>query len=160
MRELQDVLNSLVGRLKEHRAVYQQNEMAVRNQLINPTLRALGWDPENPSLVLHNISTDEGVPDYSLMKSAKRLLFLEAKKLSIDVERPDAIRQLAKYSVAEGTKFGLLTNGAVWLLVRSFQEGTTLAERVVWKADLEGRSGRRRPGQRLSQAGYRFGRQR
>jgi len=30
-----------------------------------------------------------------------------------------------------------LTNGAIWVLIRSFQEGTTLTERIVWKTDLE-----------------------
>jgi len=30
-----------------------------------------------------------------------------------------------------------LTNGAVWILIRSFEEGTTLTDRIVWKADLE-----------------------
>lgn len=33
--------------------------------------------------------------------------------------------------------YGLLTNGVVWVLFRAFQEGTTMAERVVWKTDIE-----------------------
>lgn len=30
-----------------------------------------------------------------------------------------------------------LTNGAVWILFRAFQEGTTMVERIVWKTDIE-----------------------
>jgi hypothetical protein len=100
-------------------------------------LRAIGWNPENPDEVQPNVSTEEGVPDYSLIKDGKRMLFVEAKKLSVDVEQREVMRQLAKYSFAEGTKYGVLTNGAVWVLIRSFEEGTTLTERIVWKTDLE-----------------------
>jgi hypothetical protein len=100
-------------------------------------LRGLGWNPENPEEVQPNVSTEEGIPDYSLMKDGRKILFVEAKKLNVDIEQREVIRQLAKYSFSEGTKYGVLTNGAVWILIRSFEEGTSLTERIVWKADLE-----------------------
>jgi hypothetical protein len=111
--------------------------MAVRGQIVNPILRNLGWNPENPEEVQLNVSTEEGVPDYSLVKNEKRILFLEAKKMGADIEQREVMSQLAKYSFGEGTKYGVLTNGAVWILIRSFEEGTTLKERIVWKIDLE-----------------------
>jgi len=137
MNELSAALSSVMERMKRFRSLYEQNEMAVRDQIVNPLLRVLGWDPEDPEEVQPNVSTEEGVPDYSLMKNGKKILFLEAKKLSVDIERREVISQLARYSFAEGTKYGVLTNGAIWILVRSFQEGTTLGERIVWKLDLE-----------------------
>ena len=137
MNNLNEALQGIAERLKQFRSLYEQNEMAVRDQIINPILRNLGWDPENPQEVRPNVSTEEGVPDYSLIKDGKTILFVEAKKLSVDVGQREAIRQLAKYSFSEGTKYGVLTNGSVWLLIRSFEEGTTLAERTVWKTDLE-----------------------
>ena len=79
----------------------------------------------------------EGVPDYSLLKDDKKVLFIEAKKLSTDIEQREVIRQLAKYCFGEGMKYGVLTNGAIWILFRAFEEGTTLAERIVWKIDIE-----------------------
>ena len=137
MNNLTGTLALILERTKRFRSLYEQNEMAVRDQLVNPILRAIGWNPENPDEVQPNVSTEEGVPDYSLIKNGKKLLFLEAKKLSVDVEQRDVMRQLARYSFAEGTKYGLLTNGVVWILVRSFEEGTKLSERIVWKIDLE-----------------------
>jgi len=137
MGNVDQVLPQIVERIKRFRNLYEQNEMAVRNQIINPILGSLGWNPENPEEVQPNVSTDEGVPDYCLIKNARKMLFLEAKKLSVDVEQREVMRQLAKYSFAEGTKYGILTNGGVWMLLRSFEEGTTLVDRVVWKADLE-----------------------
>lgn len=100
-------------------------------------MRILEWDPENPEEVQPNVHTEEGVPDYTLIKNGKKILFVEVKKLGADIVQREVIRQLAKYSFSEGTKYGLLTNGAKWMLIRSFEEGTTLTERIVWKIDLE-----------------------
>jgi hypothetical protein len=137
MNNLNEALTPIIEKIKKFRSLYEQNEMAVRDQIVNPILRSLGWNPENPEEVQPNVSTEEGVPDYSLMKNRKKILFVEAKKLSVDIEQREVIRQLAKYSFSEGTKYGVLTNGAVWILIRSFEEGTTLTERIVWKTDLE-----------------------
>ena len=137
MNNLNEVLTLIVERIKKFRPLYEKNEQAARDQIVNPILRNLGWNPENPEEVQPNISTEEGVPDYSLIKNGKIILFVEAKKLSVDVEQREVMRQLAKYAFSEGTKYGVLTNGAVWILIRSFEEGTTLSERIVWKIDLE-----------------------
>ncbi|MEM3737327.1 MAG: type I restriction enzyme HsdR N-terminal domain-containing protein [Candidatus Bathyarchaeia archaeon] len=137
MNDLREALKLMADKIKKFRSLYEQNEMAVRDQIVNPILRNLGWDPENPEEVQPNVSTEEGVPDYSLIQDGKRILFVEVKKLSVDIEQRGVIRQLAKYSFSEGTKYGVLTNGAVWILIKSFEEGTSLPERVVWKVDLE-----------------------
>lgn len=137
MNQLNETLVSIVEKIKKHRPLYEQNEMAVRDQIINPILRSLEWDPENPEEVQPNVSIEEGVPDYSLIKNGKKILFVEAKKLSVNIEQREVISQLAKYSFSEGTRYGVLTNGAVWILIRSFEEGTTLTERIVWRVDLE-----------------------
>jgi hypothetical protein len=137
MNNLNEALAPIVEKIKKFRSLYEQNEMAVRDQIVIPILRNLGWDPENPEEVQPNVSTEEGVPDYSLIKNGKKILFVEVKNLRVDIEQRGVIRQLAKYSFGEGTKYGVLTNGVVWILIRSFEEGTTLTERIVWKADLE-----------------------
>ncbi len=137
MHDLGTVIPRIVERMKKHRSLYEQNEMATRNQIVDPTLRNLGWDPEDPAQVHPNESMEEGVPDYSLLQDDKKVLFVEAKKLSVDIEAREVLRQLAKYCFGEGMKYGVLTNGAVWVLFRAFQEGTTMAERIVWKTDIE-----------------------
>lgn len=137
MNGLNNVLGTVMERMRTYRSLYEQNEMAVRDQIINPILRTLDWNPENPEEVRPNVSTEEGIPDYALIKNGNTMLFVEAKKLSVDVEQKEVMGQLAKYAFGAGTKYGVLTNGAVWMLIRSFEEGTTLTERVVWKADLE-----------------------
>ena len=42
----------------------------------------------------------------TLFKNNKKVLFVEAKKLSVDVEQREVIRQLAKYCFGEGMKYG------------------------------------------------------
>ena len=59
-----------------------------------------------------------------------RILFVEAKNLSVDLK--NEIQQLARYCYNEGTEFGVLTNGINWILFRTFK-GTTLKERIIWK---------------------------
>ncbi len=137
MSDLNMTLTQVLDKIKKFRTLYDRNEMATRDQLINPILRQLGWNPENPEQVQPNVSMEEGVPDYSLFKQGKPIVFVEAKKLSADIEQREIIRQLARYSFGEGTRYGILTNGAMWMLVRSFEEGKTLSERIIWKADLE-----------------------
>ncbi len=138
MNNLNETLARIVEKIKKFRPLYEQSEQAVRDQIVNPILRDLGWDPENPEDVQPNVSTEEGVPDYALIKNGKKILFIETKNLGIvDIEQREVIRQLAKYSFSEGTKYGVLTNGAIWVLIRSFEEGTTLTERIVWKTDIE-----------------------
>jgi predicted type IV restriction endonuclease len=137
MNDLEKTIELVCERIKKFRPLYEQNEMAVRDQIIIPIFRSLGWNPENPEEVQPNVSTEEGVPDYSFLKNDKKVLFIEVKKLSVDVEQKEIIRQLANYCFGVGMKYGVLTNGVIWLLFRAFQEGTTMAERIVWKVDLE-----------------------
>ncbi len=137
MVDLKETIKVVTERMKKHRSLYERNEMAIRGQIVNPILRGLGWDTENPEELQPNVSTEEGAPDYSLLKGNKKVLFIEAKKLSVDIEQKDVIRQLANHCFGEGMKYGVLTNGAIWLLFRAFQEGTTMAERIVWKIDIE-----------------------
>ncbi|RJS89769.1 hypothetical protein CW700_02950 [Candidatus Bathyarchaeota archaeon] len=134
---LETVLRDVIERIKKYRSIYERNEMAVRYQIVNPILKSLGWNPENPEEVMPNLSTEEGTPDYCLLKNGKEILFIETKKLSADIERKEIVSQLAKYCFGEGTKYGLLTNGGVWILFKAFQEGTKMGERILWKTDIE-----------------------
>jgi predicted type IV restriction endonuclease len=137
MNNYSELLTPLVEKIKKFRDFYKQNEMAVRSQVIDPILKHLGWDPENPEEVQPNVFTEGGIPDYTLLKNGRKILFIEAKNLSVDIKQQKVLQQLANYSLNEGVKFGLITNGAVWILIRTFEEGTTLRERIIWEADLE-----------------------
>jgi hypothetical protein len=79
---LKETIGSIVQKLRNYRALYERNEMAVREHVVNPILRALDWDPENPAEVVPNIYTEEGFPDYCLTIANNRKLFIEVKNLN------------------------------------------------------------------------------
>lgn len=134
---MEDTLKNVIEKIRRHRDLYERNEMAVREHIVNPILKSLGWNPEDPEEVRPEFAMERGIPDYTLMKDGNIVLFIEVKKLSVDVEKKEVIRQLARYCFDNGVGFGVLTNGVVWVLFRAFQEGTTLSERIVWKIDIE-----------------------
>jgi predicted type IV restriction endonuclease len=133
---MNDLINEILEKVKENRNIYEKGEYAVRDHLINPILNQLGWITSNPKFVIPNLkSEDKDIPDYTLFKNGEKVLFVEAKNISIDLE--DEIPQLAKYCYAQGTEFGILTNGINWILFRTFLRGTMLKERIIWGINLE-----------------------
>jgi hypothetical protein len=132
---LRETIDAIREKIRTHRDLYNSSEESVRFQIVNPILKGLGWDPENPNEVLPNISIEGGVPDYTLLKEGKKVLFIEAKKLSADVEQN--IPQLAKYCFNVGMNYGVLTNGATWVLFRAFKTGIPVVERIVLRVDIE-----------------------
>jgi predicted type IV restriction endonuclease len=146
MNNYSEVLAPLVEKIKKFRDFYKQNEMAnkdviiktaIRDYIINPILKDLGWDPENPEEVQPNVFTKGDVPGYVLLKNGEKILFIEVKSLNDDIKQKEAFQQLANYSSNKGVKYSVLTNGLIWILIRTFEEGTTSRGQIIWEADLE-----------------------
>ena len=135
MVTLKETIYVVRERIKLHRDLYNKNEQAVRDQIVNPILRCLGWNSENPDEIQPNMPGEDGIPDYTLVRERRKVLFIEAKKLSANVEQN--ISQLAKYCFSEGMAHGVLTNGTTWILFRAFDEGKTMVERIVSKTNIE-----------------------
>ena len=76
MNGLKETIEKMHEKLKKYRNLYEKNEESVRIQIINPILREMGWNPENPEEVQPNVTSEEGVPDYTLLKGNKRGLFI------------------------------------------------------------------------------------
>jgi len=135
-QELENKLSKILQLANEFKTYYATNEIAVREQLINPILNILGWDTSNPNYVRHNAPNEFGkIPDYTLIKNKKNVLVVEAKNLTVELKDDKIISQLAGYSYNMGISFGILTNGIKWLLFNTFQRNPN--ERIVWIADLE-----------------------
>lgn len=133
---LKKSIEEVIGRIRRYREVYDRNETAVRDQLLKPIFKPLGWDTENPEDVLPEESTEEGHPDYSFSLDGDRILFVEAKNLSVDVKSNNSLKQLARYITGEGVDFGILTNGRNWVLLKAYETGTSISERIVWETDV------------------------
>jgi len=128
-------LKPISEKIEAHRAEYERNEAAVRTQLVEPLLRLLGWDPSDPSQVTPESPTEEGDADYILhLPSRPSALLIEVKNLSVAVRK--AVPQAAKYCFGRGASYGVVTNGNEWLFFRSFEQGKSMSERIVWSANI------------------------
>ncbi|USS40555.1 type I restriction endonuclease [Thermococcus aggregans] len=137
MFEIQKAIISTLKKVREHRLLYERNEEAVKQHLIGEIFQALGWDWEDPKEVRPEERTEEGRADYALVLDGKVVAYLEAKNLSVNVLRSEKpLRQLAKYCFSQGVKYGILTNGIQWKIVKAFEENSTLEDRVLLKIDL------------------------
>ena len=93
------VLGELVGciellqeRIRSHRDALRKNETRTRMALIDPLLRALGWDVFDPEVVTPEYKVEGGWADYALLRADGRpAATVEAKKLG-EVLRSHRIR--------------------------------------------------------------------
>lgn len=136
MKQIEETLKEILEQVTEFRSDYTTNEQAVRTQLVEPVLNALGWRTSNPKFVRPNAPNDEGkIPDYTLLKDTKSKLVVEAKNLSVELNDDKVINQIANYCYKPGIEFGILSNGVRWLLFNTFQRNPQ--DRIVWQVDLE-----------------------
>ena len=121
LESLTDCIELLQDRARSHRDALAKGETRTRVALVDPLLRALGWDVSNPELVTPEYKIGSGWADYALLKpDGKPAAVVEAKKLG---ERlGDSHRsQMISYSVESGIAYAGLTNGDRWELYDVFQ---------------------------------------
>lgn len=133
---MEATIQQTLEKAKKNRLLYQKSEPAVRDHLINPMLNELGWHTDDPDFVIPNLRSDEaGIPDYTLKNHDRIVTYIEAKNLACNLN--DDISQLARYCNNQGTEFGILTNGLQWMLLKTFEKGTKLSDRIVWEIDFQ-----------------------
>ncbi len=131
------VIMRVLKRINAHRTLYESNEEAVKQHLIGEIMSALGWDWNNPEEVRPESRTEEGRADYALILGGEVLAYLEAKNLGVNIlKREEPLRQLAKYCFSAGVRYGILSNGAVWIAIKSFELGSSLRERTLMSVNL------------------------
>lgn len=89
------------------------NESATKASLIEPVLRALGWDTENFEEVAYEYrskSADKPV-DYGLLLMRTPRLFVEAKGLGHNLDDSKWARQIMTYATVAGVEWVVLTDG-------------------------------------------------
>ena len=118
--ELVDTVRIVQCRILTHGTDLRQHESRTRSALIDPVLRALGWDVSDPNVVIPEFKVDTGRPDYALLGGDRKpVAFLEAKRLGTDLAQHQ--NQMLNYCNGEGIKYGGLTNGDQWRLYDVFR---------------------------------------
>ena len=112
MSAVQDVLPVIRERIALHQG-QGINEMSTRAVLINPMLKALGWDSEDLELVQqeYRFQSSDNPVDYALMEGGKPSLFVEAKALGKDLGDQKWASQIMGYAIVAGVEWVVLTDG-------------------------------------------------
>src|SRR5713226_2711848 len=119
------VIADLVERFDQQSDAYksgQYNEAQLRQELIDPMFKALGWDMENISGyaeaykdVIHEDAIKVGgatkAPDYCFRIGGTRKFFLETKRPSVNIKQDmDAAFQLRRYAWSAKLPLSILTD--------------------------------------------------
>jgi hypothetical protein len=114
MEALLDTIQKVRERIQKHERALRANEMLTRYALVDPILRALGWDTEDPDVVEPEFRTETGRPDYALKHEGQPLVMVEVKSLGGNIER--AREEGFRYCWRKKVPFYVITDGRVWEL--------------------------------------------
>ena len=136
LRPLLDAIDTVRERIKSARTSTGWNEAQTRASLIDPVLRALGWDVSNPELVEHESShPDDGRADYVLRAGKDRLAaIVEAKPLGHKLQGKE-ITQTTTYANTRGAPYAALTDGNRWVFYDIFKPAA-IADSQVFDISL------------------------
>ena len=120
LESLLQLVETLRERISAHRAVLSQSEALTRYALIDPLLRELGWDTEDPSMVVPEYRVPNNqIADYVLFHGDHPAMVVESKKLDESLQGGRALDQGILYCAHTGASYFLLTDGNRWELYES-----------------------------------------
>ena len=120
LESLLQLVETLRGRIDTHRAALSQSEALTRYALIDPLLRELGWDTEDPSMVVPEYRVPNNqIADYVLFHGDRPAMVVESKKLDESLQGGRALDQGILYCAHTGASYFLLTDGNRWELYES-----------------------------------------
>lgn len=111
MEELLRMVEQVRERITEYRAELQKSEALTRYVLIDPILRALGWNTEDPEQVIPEFPTETGKPDYALISEKEPQIMIEAKLLGKDLE--EARKKGFEYCWKNKYRYYVVTDGDI-----------------------------------------------
>jgi hypothetical protein len=122
MTELQQLLPLIRSRITRSNGKGSMNEENTKATLVEPVLRALGWDAEDIDEVVREYKTkkaDKPV-DYALLLALRKpLLFVEAKALGQNLIDRKWTNQIMGYASVAGVRWIVLTDGDEWRIYNS-----------------------------------------
>ena len=136
MDHLLKLIETLRERIGSHQPELSRNEALTRSVLIDPLLRALDWDIEDPKQVIPEFRVPETnkPADYALfVGGAEPVVIVEAKKLGEPLG--DAADQALGYCNRRGYKHFAVTDGSKWLLYETHRP-VELDRKIVVTFDL------------------------
>jgi hypothetical protein len=132
LSNLSEVLRQVDTSSKLYQATLAANEAATRAVLIDPILRALGWDTANTHMVEVEKTLGQARADYALYdNNAAVRIIIEAKSFNSNLNQPSIIMSLVNYAFTFGLQDIFLTDGVIWQHYTNFQPGNVIADKVL-----------------------------
>ena len=138
LESLLKLVETLRDRIDKHGNALGQSEALTRYALIDPVLRELGWDTDDPALVMPEYRSGAGSADYAFLADDRPVMMVEAKKLGTPL-RDSVLSQGINYCLMEGTKHFTVTDGQHWEVYETHRPVPIDDKRIV-SFDLKGQS--------------------
>ena len=110
------VIETIQEQMKRDRFI-GRSETRTRDALINPILRALGWDT---TVVIPEYRTQRGIVDYALIEAPgmvnRPVVLIEAKRLANKLAEQNRAQALAYAKGRANVRYVGITNGDSWEL--------------------------------------------
>ena len=139
LESLLSLVEKLRKRIDDHGKELRQSEALTRYALIDPLLRELGWDTEDPGLVRPEYREAGGSADYALFSENKPLMMVEAKKLDTSLRNEKVLTQGLAYCQKQGTRYLSVTDGRRWEIYETHKLVSIDEKRIV-EFDLKSQS--------------------
>ena len=138
LESLLELVETLKARIDTHGDELRQSEALTRYALIDPLLRELGWDTEDPALLIPEYKSGSGSADYALLTGNRPAMMVEAKKLGTPLQ-DSVVSQGIQYCLMEGTRYFSVTDGQRWELYETHKP-VPIGEKRIIGFDLRGES--------------------
>ena len=127
-----DGLEEVLDRIRRDVLLDRANEESIKQTVVLPIFRHLGWDIENRDEVHPEFPVEGKRADYCLKHNQRELVLIEAKRPG-ELTKDDE-EQLFRYVFRQGVPIGVLTNGLEWRLYFALLQGAWNGK--IFKIDI------------------------
>lgn len=141
MLSLKDL--QIISRRAEERRDLLTSEESIKISLVQPFIRALGYDFQDPSEVAAEFAEDDAPAttnrekvDYAILQDGKAIILVECKALGNSLRVAKDIKQLAKYYNSSDATVSILTNGVVYKFFSDLAKTNIMDQTPFWEVDI------------------------
>ena len=108
VRELIETIKTIRDKIEKDRERLSSNEYMTRHELIDPLLKALGWDVSDQGMATMEDNAQRSMATYVL----EELIVIEIKKFGEHLEKHE--EKFINRAKNKSFRYGVLTNGSRW----------------------------------------------
>jgi len=137
--ELKDRMENLSEKISSQSTLLGTEE-ATKFAFVVPFVRALGYDPNDPTDFIPEYTCDDAKPgekvDIAIMKDGKPIMMFECKSANTDLNQ-EKTKQLLRYFAVTDVKVGVLTNGIIYKFYSDLEKANRMDSRPFLEVNLK-----------------------